>query len=214
MRSCRRARKETTRQPWRFSRSETGSASSRTWQVMPLRLLGGRRRRAPRSGPPRTWFPRSTQPEDKRGSRPGFPPAARQLAVLGAVVLGAAVAGCSDRLPTAPVEGRVFYQDKPLEFGSVMFQPDVGPPATGIIGPGGTFRLSTYAEGDGAVIGKHKVRITCFEGQRPGAPAPSPHEEPSLGKSLIPRRYTVFSTSGLEREVKADNEPFVFRLHQ
>jgi len=126
--------------------------------------------------------------------------------------LCAAAGGCSDGLSTAPVEGKVLYRGKPLEFGSVIFQPEVGPAATGTIGPDGTFRLSTYTDGDGAVIGKHRVRITCFESQRPGAAAPDPNQEQSTGKSLIPPKYVVFATSGLEREVRAHNEPFVFEL--
>ena len=137
----------------------------------------------------------------------------RRLAV-GSMLLGlCAAGGCgTDRLPVAPVEGKIVYQGKPLEFGGVMFQAPSGPPARGRIGSDGTFRLSTYGDGDGAVIGKHRVRITCFETQRPGAPPPSKDEEPGLGESLIPRKYAGFHTSGLEVEVKPDNEPFVFEL--
>ena len=143
---------------------------------------------------------------------PSCPESWEALGLGLAVGLCVAAGGCSDRLETAPVEGKVLCQGKPLQFGSVMFQPDVGPPATGVIGPDGTFRLTTYTNGDGAVIGKHRVRITCFESQRPDAPPPDPNVEPGTGKSLIPTKYAVFATSGLEREVQAENEPFVFEL--
>ena len=130
-------------------------------------------------------------------------------------MLGVVVAGCgSDRLPVAPVTGKVFYQGKPLEFGSVMFQPDKGPAGRGTIQPDGSFTLSTYSEGDGAVIGQHKVRIASFASQRPdhmAAPADAPHE-PGVGHSQIPRKYSNLDTSGLRVEVKADNEPFEFHL--
>ncbi len=142
----------------------------------------------------------------KYGSRLGVP------VVVIVAVLGVA-GGCGDdRLPVAPAEGKVLYQGKPLAFGSVMFQPAAGPPGAGAIGPGGTFRLSTYGDGDGAVIGTHRVRITCLETQRPGAPPPSLDEEPGAGESLIPRKYAAINTSGLTAEVKSANEPFVFEL--
>jgi len=136
-------------------------------------------------------------------------------AVTGLLIAGllAVIGGCgSDELPVAPVEGKVLYNGKPLEFGSVLFQPNVGPSGRGTIGPDGTFKLSTYGTEDGAVLGKHRIRIACFESQGPNAPPQDPNQEPTLGKSLIPRKYTNADTSGLEVEVKKTNEPFVFEL--
>ncbi len=122
-------------------------------------------------------------------------------------------AGCGgDQLPCAPAEGKVTLDGKPLEFGAVMFQPEAGPPARGTIGPDGSFTLGTYSASDGAIIGKHTVRITCFETQRPGY-QPDPSEgEPGVGKSLIPSKYQRPTMSGLEAVVEDDNEPFVFDL--
>lgn len=128
------------------------------------------------------------------------------------------LAGCgrADRLPTVPVEGKAFYRSKPLEFGNVVFYPEGGgPPARGDIGPDGTFHLATYGQRDGAVVGKHRVEIKCYENQRPGftPPTPKPGEEPDpLGKPLIPSKY-MSSASGLQADVKAEqNAPFVFDL--
>ena len=136
------------------------------------------------------------------------------LAALPLVAVLVASLGCGgDRMPVAEVEGKVLYQGEPLEFGSVIFQPEQGPLAKGQIGPDGAFELSTYGDGDGAVIGTHKVRIACFESMAPDAPEPDPSKgEPTLGASLIPRRYTNLATSPLEIEVKADNEPLVIEL--
>jgi hypothetical protein len=124
------------------------------------------------------------------------------------------VGGCGDgRLPVAPAKGQVSYQGKPLAFGSVMFQPTVGPPARGVIQPDGTFQLSTYGANDGAVIGQHKVRIACFEKQRPSDSATGTGRRVvGVGRSFIPQKYTNLDTSGLRVEVKAANEPFVFTL--
>jgi len=111
-----------------------------------------------------------------------------------------------------PVRGRVLLDEEPLPFGSVMFQPPTGLPARGIIQPDGSFVLSTYQPGDGAVVGLHKVRITCFESQGPQSAGAEDRELPA-GKSLIPQHYNHYGTSGLEEEVHVDRtEPFVFRL--
>jgi hypothetical protein len=105
----------------------------------------------------------------------------------------------------------VLLNGQPLEFGSVMFQPASGQPAIGEIQSDGTFTLSTFAPNDGAVVGTHKVRIACYESQRRGA-AKGPGEQ-SLGKLLIPMKYTLFDQSGLNAEVlEEENEPVVFEL--
>jgi hypothetical protein len=111
----------------------------------------------------------------------------------------------------ATVTGKVLYNGRPLEFGSVMFQPSSGQPAQGQIQSDGTFTLSTYKFNDGAVVGTHKVRIACYESQKPGAPK-APGEQ-TLGKLLIPLNYTLFDQSGFTADVSDDRkEPFVFEL--
>jgi len=132
--------------------------------------------------------------------------------MLVGVCLGTLGCGGGGEFPVAPAEGKVLYRGTPLQFGSVMFQPEAGPPARGDIQPDGTFVLSTYGDGDGAIIGKHQVRITCYESQSPNAPPPDPNREPTLGKSLIPEKYARLHSSGLNAEVKETNEPFVFEL--
>ena len=52
------------------------------------------------------------------------------------------------------------------KFGSIDHVNCMCQPARGQIEPDGTFELGTYQPGDGAVVGTHKVRITCFESQR------------------------------------------------
>lgn len=122
--------------------------------------------------------------------------------------------GCESAQPpdVVPVTGKVLLDGAPLEYGSVTFQPLRGQPARGKIQSDGTFSLSTYAPGDGAKVGKHQVRVTCYESQEPGqATADGPAE--ALGNSLIAEKYTRFATSGLEVSVLAGgNKPFVFEL--
>jgi len=71
-------------------------------------------------------------------------------------------------------------------------------PAREWIQSDGTFVLTTYELGDGAVAGTHRVRVTCYEGQ---SPATRPLELHGLGESLIPEKYSVYSSSGLQVEV-------------
>jgi hypothetical protein len=84
--------------------------------------------------------------------------------VLVALVISA---GCNEsRYELAPVHGTVKIDGKPLRQGKVMFAPvpqddDLNPgrPAFGMLRQGGTYILSTYADNDGAVVGKHWVTI-------------------------------------------------------
>lgn len=77
-------------------------------------------------------------------------------------VICAAALGCSNKPQVAPVRGIVKMDGKPLPGGRVMFRPIatgdnkiVGHSAMGQIQEDGTFVLTTYEEGDGAVVGVH-----------------------------------------------------------
>jgi hypothetical protein len=78
------------------------------------------------------------------------------------------VAGCgpSGAFPTAPVRGRVICEGKPVPHVMVFFEPlETGKSA--IVGRSGfaeakedgTFEISSYGTNDGAVIGRHRVRV-------------------------------------------------------
>jgi hypothetical protein len=119
------------------------------------------------------------------------------LAFAGMAAIFAFGSGCKQTPRVVPVAGKVLYNGKPLPFGSVMFQPDQGQAAVGDIQADGSFKLSSYGPDDGAVPGKHKVSVSCYEGHRPGKASGD-----SLGKLLIPLKYTRFGSSGLTAEVK------------
>jgi len=117
---------------------------------------------------------------------------------LPAAVLGIVLTGCSDRIATAPVEGVVYYDGDPLHVGTVTFLPEEeGPYATGTIRPDGTFTMTTYDEGDGAILGKHRVMISAIS-EGTGLPE-DPIGEPIL---LIPERYGSDKSSGLSATVE------------
>lgn len=125
-----------------------------------------------------------------------------------------AFSGCENRPATAPIQGIVYFNDEPLKFGSVMLQPMTGgPPARGEIQPDGTFVLSTYTDGDGALLGKHRVRVMCNSVQDPNNTAKFDVNAAAVGKLLIPRKYTQLSSSRLTAEVlPTENPPLEFRL--
>ncbi len=139
-------------------------------------------------------------------------PLAVALVCLGAVL----ASGCGPRRPaTAPVRGKVTCGGQPVTEGTVTFYPEQGRSATGRIQPDGSYTLTTFQQGDGALLGKHKVTIEAvrFTG---GAPQPTSMEEeirmamqkqpagygPPQAEWLVPPRYAKRETSDLTFEVK------------
>jgi hypothetical protein len=125
-------------------------------------------------------------------------------------------AGCreSGTATVVPVKGKVLLDGEPLKFGSVTLQPTRGQPARGDIRPDGEFTLSTYSPGDGAPIGRHTVKVTCYTSQDPAAKKDAAAGATGmLGESLIPDRYTRFDSSGLEISILAGSStPYVIEL--
>ena len=83
------------------------------------------------------------------------------------VAVLAAITGCQ-RSPyeLAPVHGTITIDGQPFTHGKVMFAPvaradnlNPGKPAFGQLQDNGSFVLSTYDTGDGAVVGEHSVTI-------------------------------------------------------
>lgn len=135
------------------------------------------------------------------------------LRLTALTIVAVVLVGCGHRPELAPVRGTVRFRGKLLTFGSVMFQPASGQPARGTIRPDGSFQLSTYAEGDGAATGEHRIRITCYARQNPQSNAATLRREPGLGKLLIPEKYTFFDTSNLTATVEpARTNEFQFNL--
>jgi hypothetical protein len=112
------------------------------------------------------------------------------------------------------VTGQVTYRGQPLRFGTVVFEPEAGQYATGVIQPDGTFQMETRGEGEGVPVGKNKVRFVCFAGQDPKAKSGAPRGEGlAMGNSLIPKKYLSSDTSGIVVDLKpGDKKELVFRL--
>jgi len=127
-------------------------------------------------------------------------------AVVGLCFFFAGCGGVDSAKPKVyPVSGKVTKKGQPLTAGEVMFTPSGGPEgasghiATGQIGSDGSYTLTTFNTGDGAVLGKHKVTVVARESAdlmkmnelKGGAIAYK------LPKSLVPPKYTKVDTTPL-----------------
>jgi hypothetical protein len=102
-----------------------------------------------------------------------------------------------------PVTGRVTYKGMAIQRGTVLFSPlDAKlPPARGVIEADGSYRLTTFRDGDGAVAGEHRVIVNALEEVAPGLETGQPgYRTPT---SLVPDKYSNLNTTPLQRTIAA-----------
>lgn len=124
----------------------------------------------------------------------------------------------------APVTGTVRLEGEPVGPGVILFQPDKnkgneGKAAMGNFGSDGVYTLKTYEEGDGALVGHHKVIIRGFPpsggdgdqvvGDRPIDNATRWAQEPEIS-----RRYQNAQDPLLSAEVVVGGPPIDFDLER
>lgn len=121
-----------------------------------------------------------------------------------------ALAGCGGGTSrTAPVKGKVTYKNKPVPNGTITFIPvGYGTSATGELGSDGSYTLTTFKSGDGAIPGKHKVIIVAMQDMS----ARLPEERNPLPPPIVPSKYTSIATTDLEVEVKEGDNTHNFDL--
>src|SRR6188472_1039406 len=110
-----------------------------------------------------------------------------------------ALPGCNrSSSELAPVHGKVTIDNKPLFQGRVMFAPvakgnvNPGKPAWGNIQSDGTFRLTTYKTGDGAIVGEHFVTIINSDEKLPAG-------VPAFSRLIVPKKAAV--AADIENEI-------------
>jgi len=119
------------------------------------------------------------------------------------------LAGCGPRgAATAIVRGKVTYKGKPVPNGTVNFIPTKGPSATGEIQPDGSYTLTTYKSGDGAVLGKHKVIVVAMQDMG----SVLPESRNPLPPPIVPMKYTSLATTDLTADVEQKENTINFDL--
>jgi hypothetical protein len=95
-----------------------------------------------------------------------------------------------------PVSGRVMLGNKPLVNATVIFQPiseekDPGPSSQGKTDSEGRFSLEVVTgRGSGALVGRHKVMITAYEGDDV---VPSSGSDMKFRPLIVPEEYNAKS---------------------
>ncbi len=128
------------------------------------------------------------------------------LLVLAALATGLAGCGSGSALPSlGQVKGKVTLDGGPAQGVVVIFMPDAGRMSTGITDQNGEYVLEFDPGHQGAMLGKHKVRMTknaeaeLMNGDfKAGPPQP------------IPARYN--DETILDADVKAGENTFNFEL--
>lgn len=107
---------------------------------------------------------------------------------------------------TVQVFGKVTYAGQPLEKGTITFQPvesegqKVVRPARATLNADGTYQLSTFSEGDGALPAEYRVVIESYENE----PTAEEYDAGVKRKSAIPEKYGNVLTSGQSATVPGD----------
>ena len=137
------------------------------------------------------------------------------MALLFTMIMGC---GGSDRPSTVKVTGTVKLNGQPVANATVAFIGD-GHAATAVSRDDGTFTLTTFEDGDGAVEGDYRATVVKMTGGGiSGAPANDSMEAAAEAaeannnpdsdgpKSSLPQRYSDPNTSGFQFTVKSGEE--------
>jgi hypothetical protein len=141
-------------------------------------------------------------------------------AVMAAVAL-AALTGCGGE-KLGRVSGTVTAAGKPVAGGTIQFVPAAGKAAVASINPDGTYTLTTYKPGDGALVGPHKVIIHATR-VGPASVVPATFEDelkpagdsgkrlvPGAVEWLVPERYSRLDTTDLTATVAGGDNTINF----
>lgn len=145
---------------------------------------------------------------------------ALRLAVVAIVAVAAsAQAGCGGD-PSLPklgkVHGKVTYKGKPVAAGHIVFTPvegkggETGQNGTGEINSDGSYEITTFKTGDGAILGQHVVTVDVRESGTDAYPKPKADGtiDYKLPKNLAPSKYSTVDKSPLRCTVVAEGTTF------
>lgn len=147
----------------------------------------------------------------------------RALGSCAAVTLVGSGAGCSRGPKIGKVNGKVTCGGKPVPHGTITFYPEKGRAALGEIGPDGSFKLTTNTDGDGAIVGNHRVTIHATKVGGGSIEIRSIEDESKLAKSeqilipgkvewLVPEKYSREESSPLTASVHEGSNTIDFEI--
>lgn len=129
--------------------------------------------------------------------------------VVPVLLIPCLVGGCGPKYPkTAIVRGKVTYKGKPVPNGTVNFIPAAGKDASGEIKPDGTYTLTSFRPGDGAIPGAYSVVIVAMQDMA----SRLPEERSPLPPPIVPVKYTSLATSDLKAQVEDQENTINFDL--
>jgi hypothetical protein len=138
--------------------------------------------------------------------------------------LSLVVAGCganADMPKLGKVHGKVTYKGQPVASGHIEFVPmsgkggETGQSATGEISSDGSYEMTTFNTGDGAIVGQHVVTVVVRDksGQDVTKPDANGHIKYELAKTTSPSKYASADKSPLRCTVReGTNPPFDIEL--
>jgi hypothetical protein len=125
------------------------------------------------------------------------------------------------RPKTYPTTGSVIFDGAPVEGATLVFQPVdevAGKPGTAVTDASGYFSVQTFDPGDGLTEGTHRVSIAktqMLDKVTKKVVTEVNSDAPLIEDHLLPKRYSDFTTSKLEVEIKAEkNKLAPFELKQ
>jgi len=121
--------------------------------------------------------------------------------------------GCGPSHPACyPVSGKVIYDGQTVTQGTITFYPEQGRSALGKIEPDGTYSLTTFSAGDGALPGRHAVTIqsTLASGPDVATSFEEEHAQAQSGRAsgsarltwLVPETYARRESTPLSETVR------------
>lgn len=116
--------------------------------------------------------------------------------------------GCGPSRPeTAQVSGKITFNGQPVPAGRIAFWPPKGRPAIAEIRPDGSYELTSFSDGDGAILGQHRVTIKATRVHFPGG-----DRTKGVVEWLVPQSYENAKTSPLKAEVSAGKNTINFDI--
>jgi len=145
----------------------------------------------------------------------------RKQALLLGSVLVLMLGGCGGKSKLHKVEGTVTLDGKPLAGAQIQFinEKGEGTLAHAATGTDGSFRLSTFSTGDGAMAGDYKVLVSIPQTSGPEGGQPDPHDPKSMAEAMkkfsetkktqpqkptVPANYGDVSKTPLRQRIPAE----------